>query len=137
MLQQKQTEHVYIKEEPEEYFELNCSDNSDESNFNRNAEESDDEWFDEAIAKRPKIDKKSSSTVIKEDLPEMSKKKYCEDCSKEFKTEFCLRVHLATDHDRNEVDIECPTCFKIYQNLRFFKEHFRQHEKPRSILCGQ
>ena len=66
MLQQKQTEHVYIKEEPEEYFEVNCSDNSDESNINRNAEESDDEWFDETIAKRPKIDKKSSSTAVKQ-----------------------------------------------------------------------
>lgn len=39
----------------------------------------------------------------------------CRPCKKSFKTDACLQIHLATDHDRSLTGpFDCPVCFKTY-----------------------
>lgn len=59
---------------------------------------------------------------------------FCEECSKSFKTEACMQIHFATNHERNKGEVDCPICFKTYPNHWALRSHYNVHkEKP--FLC--
>lgn len=62
---------------------------------------------------------------------------YCEDCSKQFKSPACLQLHLATDHGRSKGSVDCPICFKSYQDRTALRSHFYIHSLERQFLCGR
>jgi Zinc finger, C2H2 type/Zinc-finger of C2H2 type len=62
---------------------------------------------------------------------------YCEECKRHFKTPACLQIHLATDHGRNNGPVDCPICFKSYQDRSALRSHYYIHSMERSFLCGR
>jgi hypothetical protein len=62
---------------------------------------------------------------------------FCEECKKQFKTKACLQIHLATDHGRNNGPVDCPICFKSYQDRSALRSHYYIHTSERSFLCGR
>ena len=62
---------------------------------------------------------------------------YCEECKKHFKTKACLQIHIATDHGRNNGLVDCPICFKSYQDRSALRSHYYIHTSERSFLCGR
>lgn len=62
---------------------------------------------------------------------------FCEECKKHFKTSACLQIHLATDHGRNNGPVDCPICFKSYQDRSALRSHYYIHSMERSFLCGR
>lgn len=136
MLQQTQSEQIFIKQETEECFDDDELLNSDES-YSEN-EEDDDDWSNTAKTKRSRDGaNKSSTDVMHDNILEKDIDCYCEECLKSFKNALCLQMHLATDHDRNEGAVDCPICFKTYKDQSTLKKHYVIHSMPRSLLCGQ
>lgn len=61
----------------------------------------------------------------------------CEPCEKKFKTDACLQIHLATDHDRSTGPFDCPICFKTFQDRGTLRMHYYIHTSSRVFLCGR
>lgn len=61
----------------------------------------------------------------------------CQPCEKKFKSDACLQIHLATDHDRSTGPFDCPVCFKTFQDRAHLKMHYYIHTSSRIFLCGR
>ncbi|CRK98349.1 CLUMA_CG011709, isoform A [Clunio marinus] len=65
------------------------------------------------------------------------KELYCEKCARSFKNQSTLHLHLATDHGRAQGSVDCPICFKTYQDTAALRSHFYTHTLERNLLCGK
>lgn len=62
---------------------------------------------------------------------------YCEECDKDLKSEICLKIHMATDHDRNKNGpFNCPVCLKTKKDRESLRSHLLIHSE-RKFLCGR
>lgn len=66
----------------------------------------------------------------------IDKSLFCEECSKQLKTPADMQFHLATDHGRNKGPVDCPICFKKYQDNTALRSHYYIHTLERKFLCG-
>lgn len=140
---------VYIKEEPDEDIDDSMQPNEDTS-------DSDSDYEFPAEKSQTKSTNTSASQVhcdqcpmkfnsckllrqhMKTHLqlkPEV-KLPRCESCSKNFRTETDLQIHLATDHDRGTGPFDCPICFKSYNDRTALRTHYHIHSLERKFLCG-
>lgn len=131
MLQHSKSEEIYIKQEPQDFYGDYEPSSSDES--------CDDEgWVKKITRIRPRTsNQKSATDQKKDDFVQHDKDTFCDECSKSFKNALCFQMHLATDHDRNKGEVDCPICFKTYKDVTALKKHYNIHLMPRSLLCGQ
>lgn len=62
---------------------------------------------------------------------------YCEQCEEDLQTANGLKVHLATDHDRNDGPVDCPICLKPSNDPTALRSHMKSHSVDRNYLCGR
>lgn len=52
---------------------------------------------------------------------------YCDKCSINFVSNYCLKVHFASDHGKKNDNLECPDCHKIYPHKGALRSHLMTH----------
>ena len=59
---------------------------------------------------------------------------YCETCSMSFVSNYCLIVHLASDHGKKNNNLECPECHKISPHKGALRSHLMTHGGNGNLL---